>query len=463
MQNRRNLLAGMASATIGNVFPLIARCETDDNRPNIIFILADDLGYADIGAYGQTQFKTPHIDKLASKSVILEQAYSNSAVCSATRVALMTGRYQYRLRAGLEEPIGPDEDMLGLPASHPTLPSLLKNAGYETALIGKWHLGYPPEYSPLKSGYDEFYGNFGGAIDYFTHKGFSPTKDGLYNGNTQVEEQGYYTKLISNRAKKYLTDRNKKRPFFLSLHFTAPHWPWEGPEDIETSRQLKSLFHYDGGSLHKYGEMVSALDSSVGDVLLHLENLGLSENTIVIFTSDNGGERFSNNWPFSGQKTELLEGGIRVPALVRWPGRLPENRRSEQVCITMDWLPTLLSAARTQEDATYPSDGIDIFPALSGAPLATSRKLYWRYKAHDQRALRFGNYKYLKMAENEFLFDVQQDSRERANLKELYPEVFINLKNDWEKWNKTMLPITDDVHTHWIKSQNQADHYKPMQ
>lgn len=461
LPNRRKLLTGVASAAFGSAFPFIARSKNRDIPPNIVFILADDLGYADIGVYGQTQFRTPHIDKLAAQSVILEQAYSNSAVCSATRVALMTGRYQYRLRVGLEEPIGPEEHKLGLPEEHPTLPSLLKNAGYETALIGKWHLGYLPAYSPMKSGYDEFFGNFGGAIDYFSHKGFSATMDGLYQGETQIEEQGYYTQLITNHAKTYLRHRSKNRPFFLSIHYTAPHWPWEGPEDFEISKNLKSLFHYDGGTLKKYGEMVEALDVAVGDVLLCLDDLGLSENTIVIFTSDNGGERFSNSWPYSGQKTELLEGGIRVPALIRWPGHLPENRRSDIVCMTMDWLPTLLSAARAQEDKNYPSDGMDILPALYGITTVKPRKLYWRYKAHNQRAMRYANFKYLKIGENEFLFDILKDTRERANLKELYPEVFTALKNDWEEWNKTMLPITDDVHTHWIKSPNQADHYNP--
>jgi len=437
---------------------------TVSTAPNIIFILADDLGWADLGVYGQTGFATPHLDRLAAQGVRFTQAYANSAVCSATRFALITGRYQYRLRGGLEEPIASAGKGLGLPPEHPTLASLLKAAGYDTALIGKWHLGRPPEYGPQKSGYDHFFGNLGGAVDYFTHKpavGEQVPRD-LYEGEVPVERAGYYTQILADEATAYVRSRasKKDKPFFLSLHFTAPHWPWEGPEDEAVSRDISDLFHYDGGNLETYGRIVGALDAAVGQVVDALDEQGLCENTIIVFTSDNGGERFSNTWPFVGQKTELLEGGLRVPTLLRWPARI-RPQVQEQVTITMDWLPTLLAAAGVRADPEYPSDGENILPVLEGATPVHPRTLYWRYKAQWQRAVRDGDWKYLKINDNEFLFDVAVDQRERANLRYRHPEVFERLKRQWAEWDGAFLPITDEVFTHGVTPDIQADRYVP--
>lgn len=437
--------------------------DNNNLRPNIIFILADDLGYADLSIYGQTDYQTPHLDKLASQGVRFTQAYANSAICSATRFALITGRYQYRLRGGLEEPIARSGKNLGLPPEHPTLPSLLKKVGYHTALIGKWHLGRPPEYSPQKSGYDKFFGNLGGVLDYFTHKpgvGENVPKD-LYEGNVPIERTGYYTNILADEAVAYMEDRVKhQQPFFMSLHFTAPHWPWQGPNDEHVSKELKDLFHYDGGNLKTYAKIVQALDQAVGDVMQSLDTLGLSDNTIVIFTSDNGGERFSKTWPFVGQKTELLEGGLRVPALMRWPNVI-KPQLQDQVTMTIDWVPTLIEAAEAEIDPEYPSDGISILPILKGTKPSHDRVLYWRYKSQNQRAVRDGNWKYLKINDNEFLFNVFEDQRERANLKNKYPEVFSRLKASWDSWNKDFLPITDDIYSHGLSPDIQADRYVP--
>jgi arylsulfatase A-like enzyme len=433
-------------------------------QPNILFILADDLGYADLSVYGQTDFRTPTLDRLAAQGLRLTQAYSNSAVCSATRFGLITGRYQYRLRGGLEEPIAGASDTIGLPPDHPTLPSLLKAAGYHTALIGKWHLGSLPNFGPLKSGYDSFYGNYGGAIDYFTHKpGVGPdVKEDLYEGEVAVHEVGYYTDLLGDRAAAFVRQQNKDKPFFLSLHYTAPHWPWEGPKDEEVSKQIGNIFHYDGGDLATYAKMVVALDASIGRVLKALEQRGLAENTIVVFTSDNGGERFSKTWPFAGQKTELLEGGIRVPAIVRWPLRIKPGQVNEQVAISMDWLPTLLAAAGAGPAASHPPDGRNLLPVLLGEQKPQERTLFWRYKANAQRAVRAGNWKYLKLNGNEFLFDVAKDQRERANLALKYPDKLADLKQQWERWNAGMLPIGADVRTHGVNGKVQADKYAPQ-
>lgn len=432
-----------------------------DKQPNIVFILADDLGWADLSVYGQTAFTTPHLDQMAAEGVRFTQAYANSAVCSATRFALITGRYQYHFRGGLEEPLVRQAQRYGLPPEHPTLPSLLRDAGYNTALIGKWHLGSLPSFGPIKSGYQRFFGNYGGAIDYFTHKpgvGEAVPRD-LYEGEVPVERVGYYTQLLADEASAWIGQQRQDQPFFLSLHFTAPHWPWVGPEDEEVSRNLKDLFHYDGGNLATYARMVRSLDAAVGQVLGQLKTQGLDENTIVVFSSDNGGERFAKTWPFTGQKTELLEGGLRVPTLLRWPAGL-KPQVSEQVTISMDWLPTLLAAAGLQPHPDYAPDGENILPVLQGQAPVHERSLFWRYKAQAQRAVREGPYKYLKINEHEFLFDVVTDTLERANLKDKEPEVFARLRQKWEDWNAQFIPITDEVFTHGVTPDIQADRYQ---
>jgi arylsulfatase A-like enzyme len=460
-RKRRALMKGIPALALGSAATSGAlHAAGQERQPNILFILADDLGYADLSVYGQTGFTTPNLDRLAADGVRLTQAYANSAVCSATRFGLITGRYQYRLRGGLEEPISANRTV-GLPPQHPTLPSLLKKAGYTTALFGKWHLGFLPTYGPLKSGYDVFFGNYGGAIDYFTHKpGVGPeVPEDLFEGEVPVHKAGYYTDLLADRAVEHIGRQRAGQPFFLSLHFTAPHWPWEGPQDEAVSRELHNINHQDGGSLATYAKLVTALDAAIGRVLESLQRQGLANDTIVVFTSDNGGERFSHMWPFSGQKTELLEGGIRVPAIVRWPRRLRAGGVLDQVAISMDWLPTLLAAAGTAPDPAYPPDGQDLLPALLGQRATVERTLFWRYKANEQRALRSGNWKYLRIHGNEFLFDVVTDQRERANLAQRHPAVLARLKADWEGWNAGMLPITADVRTGGVNGKVQADHY----
>jgi arylsulfatase A-like enzyme len=313
-------------------------------KPNILFILADDLGYADLSCYGRRDFTTPNIDRIAADGMRFKQAYANSAVCTASRVALITGRYQYRLTVGLEEPLSSRlPRKIGLPPDHPTLLSILKQAGYQTALIGKWHLGSFPDFGPLQSGYDQFYGFRAGVLDYFTHKYGPPSTDteDLWEDDVKISQTGYLTDLLGSRAVDVVnTYAESGQPFLMSLHFNAPHWPWEAPCDEAESRRLKSLFHFDGGTQRTYQRMIQQMDLQIGRILQALDANGVSENTIVIFTSDNGGERYADTWPFTGRKTELLEGGLRIPAVIRWPGHIPQGSSSEQVMIGMDWLPT---------------------------------------------------------------------------------------------------------------------------
>jgi arylsulfatase A-like enzyme len=433
------------------------------SRPNILFILADDLGYADVSCYGRRDFTTPNIDRIAAEGVRFTQAYANSAVCTASRVALITGRYQYRLAVGLEEPLSTRiPRKLGLPPDHPTLPSILKKAGYRSALIGKWHLGSLPEFGPLQSGYDYFFGFRSGAVDYFTHKS-GPAGTGtenLWEDDVKIRQAGYLTDLLGNRAVDMVQNYVKEsQPFLISLHFNAPHWPWEAPGDEAESQRIANLFHYDGGTQRTYQRMIQQMDLQIGRVLQILDAAGAAKNTIVIFTSDNGGERFSDTWPFTGRKTELLEGGLRIPAVVRWPDRLPYGIASEQVTIGMDWFPTLLAAAGTSPDPACPSDGVDLLPLLSQGAAPVPRKLFWRYKYNNQQAARDGNWKYLKILDNTFLFDVVQDPLERANMKERHREVYDRLVRDWTEWNASMLPLDPDSITGGFTGAELADHF----
>src|SRR5579871_189370 len=352
---RRTVLRGAAYGSLA----LASRhlfAQGRSRPPNIVFILADDLGYADVACYGRPDLSTPNVDRLAANGVRFLQAYANSAVCTATRTALITGRYQYRLRLGLEEPLNTTTPTVGLPPAHPTLPSLLKSAGYATSLVGKWHLGTLPNFGPLKSGYDHFYGYRGGAVDYYSHKG-TDDKDDFWDDDVPLHQAGYMTDLLGDRAVEVIgKSAASAQPYFVSLHFSAPHWPWEAPGDEAESARIAGtrLFDYDGGTQKTYQRMIERMDLQIGRVLQAIEASGTLERTIVVFTSDNGGERFADTWPFTGRKTELLEGGLRIPAIVSWPARMPSGRTVDQVAISMDWVPTLLAAAGAGADPAFP-------------------------------------------------------------------------------------------------------------
>ena len=335
-------------------------------RPNIIFIVADDLGFADLGCYGgrAAQFGaiSPVLDGLAADGLRLTQGYANSPVCSPTRFALMTARYQYRLRGAAEEPISSRSrasTTIGLPADHPTLPSLLRGGGYRTALVGKWHLGYPPAFGPLRSGYEEFFGPMAGGVDYFTHCASTGAHD-LWLGEQETHEAGYLTDLISRRSVDYVNrmaaGARGGTPFFLSMHYTAPHWPWETRDDEALAQQIKdNIFHLHGGNIHSYHRMVHHMDEGIGQVAQALRLQGLLGNTLIVFTSDNGGERFSDNWPLVGGKMDLTEGGIRVPWIAHWPAAIAPGGVSAQQCLTMDWSATMLDVAGKVPSVEPPS------------------------------------------------------------------------------------------------------------
>jgi arylsulfatase A-like enzyme len=425
-------------------------------RPNIIYIVCDDLGYADLGCYGGREANfgavSPNIDRLAAGGMKFTQGYSNSPVCSPTRFALITMRYQYRLRGAMEEPINSrskGSTTLGLPPEVPTLPSLLKKAGYHTALIGKWHLGYPPSFGPRRSGYDEFFGIMAGGVDYFTHCSSSGEHD-LYIDENEHHEVGYLTDVLSQRAVDHVhqraADAKAGKPFLLSLHYTAPHWPWETRDDAHVAPDVaKNLFHLHGGDIHTYRRMIHHMDEGIGKLMAALRVHGLEENTLIVFTSDNGGERFSDSWPLVGGKMDLTEGGIRVPWIAHWPAAVPAGTVSTQHCMTMDWSATLLDAGGGQADPDWPLDGVSLLQVLRDPAQRFERPLYWRMNHRGQRALREGDWKYLQVDGHEYLFNLAKDERERANLAGREPERLERMRAQWLAWNESVPPIPADA------------------
>ncbi len=444
--------------------PFRSRAGGRTEPPNLVFILADDLGWADLGCYGSTEIATPNIDRLAAEGIRFTHAYAASPWCSPTRIALYTGRNPGRLPVGLEEPLRTHAEDMGIPADHPTLPSLLLDAGYETALFGKWHCGWLPWYSPLRIGFQTFFGNLDGAVDYFEHIDTLGQHD-LWEGETPVEEVGYYTEMVSRRSAEWITTE-REAPFYLQLNYTAPHWPWEGPDDADVGAEIRRryesgedalpLLHIDAGSLDKYREMVEAMDDGIGEVLDAIEAAGATENTLIMFCSDNGGERWSKNWPFVGEKGDLTEGGIRVPFVARWPEAIDPGQVSDDANITMDWTATMVDAAGAAPGPDHPFDGVSLLPWLLEGADYPEHDLFWRLAS--QGALRRGRLKYLRDGRDrgylgnwprgfnrrrgyfDLLYDVTVDGREQAQIARHHPEELSEMKAAWEVYEAELLP-----------------------
>jgi arylsulfatase A-like enzyme len=443
---RREFLATAAGATALAATPGLMSAAP--RRPNVLFILADDLGYGDLSCYGRPDYQTPVLDTFAKQGIRFTSAYAAAPICTPTRCAFITGRYPQRLAVGLEEPLKasspPD---VGLPHGHPTIASLLKANGYDTSLVGKWHLGWKPQFGPNGHGFDEFFGILSGAADYFTHKAADAVGPAggppggvpdLWENLAPIDRTGYLTDLLSDRAVEIIGRRHTK-PFFLSLQYTAPHSPWEGPHDA-------ALEHNDhgpgpmagGGSPAIYGAMMKSMDAGIGRVLKALARANLERDTLVIFTSDNGGERYSYNWPFSFAKGDLWEGGTRVPAMVRWPGVIPAGQVTDQAAITMDWTATILAATGTAPDPGHALDGEDLLPFCTGKKAVSDRTLFWRVAQYD--AARMGRWKYLKESGREHLFDLSSDPGEKADVRTKHADVFARIRQAYAAWNAQMLP-----------------------
>jgi arylsulfatase A-like enzyme len=394
----------------------------DGQRPNVVLIITDDVGYGDFGSYGAPDLKTPHIDGLARDGVRLTDFYANGATCSPTRAGLISGRYQQRF--GLEEPLGRHaaaDFERGLPSSGRSLPQLLKNNGYATALVGKWHLGWKSEFSPGAHGFDYFFGFKSGFVDYYEHTagGDSPLKADLFENDHAIEVPGYMTDLITDRSMRFI-EQNARRPFFIDVAYNAAHWPYQRPDQPSTARDnARHLGPFDNPTSTRadYVAMLERADQGVGRILATLDAFGLRENTIVIFTNDNGGEWLSRNDPLFHHKGSVWEGGIRVPAILRWPGRIPEGGVSGQVGITMDLTTSILAATGTPVPGDARLDGINLLPVLEGRAPVVERTLFWRVVgAQSQRAVRSGDWKLLYDGGRAMLFNVRTDLGERQDL-----------------------------------------------
>jgi len=429
------VLAGLSAVAL-SAQPAPAR----QDRPNVVLIITDDAGYGDIGSYGAPDIKTPNIDSLAKTGTRFTDFYANASTCTPTRAGLISGRYQQRFQ--LERPLGiPRVDgEFGLPATGHSLPRLLADHGYATALVGKWHLGYKPEFSPGAHGFNYFFGLKAGYGDYYQHTDSDGLPD-LYENEAPVAAAGYMTDLITERSVKFITDR-AAQPFFLEVAYTAPHWPYQVPDQpsvaIDNARHVMP-FDDKPGTRADYAKMLERVDRGVGDILAALDQLGLARNTIVIFTNDNGGEWLSRNAPLSHRKFTLWEGGIRVPAIVRWPGRVPAGRVTPQVGITMDLSASILAATGTPVPAGARLDGIDLFPILEGRTPVVERTLFWRVRTGglDQRAVRSGDLKLLiDGAVRLLLFNVRKDLGERDDVAQQQTAVVQRLHQHLQAWEK---------------------------
>ncbi|MBA3949769.1 MAG: sulfatase-like hydrolase/transferase, partial [Acidobacteria bacterium] len=416
--------------------------------PNIVFIMTDDMGYGDIGPYGVVDAKTPHLDRLWREGVKLTDGYANGATCSPTRAGFITGRYQQR--AGFEAPLRSGHDHeLGLPPSDTSLPRMLKAGGYATGLIGKWHLGFTPAFGPNAHGFDEFFGFLAGAVDFYSHRRGDGAPD-LYENTTPVRAPGYLTDEITDRSVAFL-ERHATGPFFLEVAYNAPHWSFQPPDRRpadplavpnpagESDLRLQQL---PGDAVPAtradYVRMIERADEGVGKILDALDRLGLAENTLVIFTNDNGGEWLSRNDPFSHRKSSVWEGGIRVPMILRWPGRIPAGTTSSQVAITMDLTATILAATRSSIPESHHLEGMDLMPMLSGTAPVVPRELFWRVPGGGQpkKAVRSGRWKLLREPERSMLFDLEADPGERQDLAAKHPDIVRRLQSALDAWEK---------------------------
>jgi len=425
------LLAATLSATAAHAQ------QARSGRPNVVLIITDDVGYGDFGAYGAPDVKTPNIDRLAREGVKMTDFYANGSNCSPTRAGLISGRYQQRF--AIERPLNAARSIdsaTGLPATGRSFPRLLADNGYATALVGKWHLGYKSEFSPKSHGFEYFFGFKSGFTDYYQHTDGNGEAD-LFENDEHVSTPGYMTDLITERSVQFMT-RNKNKPFFLDVAYNAAHWPYQRPDSpsvaIDHGRHL-TPFDQSTSTRAQYVAILERADRGVGNILRALDSLGLAGNTIVIFTNDNGGEWLSRNTPLFHNKSSLWEGGIRVPAIIRWPGHIPPGTVSGQVAITMDLTASVLAATHTPIPPNAALDGIDIFPVLERHAPRIERTLFWRVSGvRQQQAVRSGDWKLLFDDGRPMLFNVRTDLGERTNMIGAHPEIAQRLRPLLDKW-----------------------------
>lgn len=405
-------------------------------RPNIVLIVADDLGFADLGFQGCKDIPTPHIDSIARQGIRCANGYVSCPVCSPTRAGLMTGRYQQRF--GHEFNPGPRQDdrgEIGLPTDEITLPQLLQKAGYKTAMVGKWHLGYDEKYHPTRRGFDEFFGFLGGAHGYLDSG--RAGQQSIFRGLEAIDEPAYLTDAFGREAVAAI-ERHQAEPFFLYLPFNAVHNPLQAPRE----RELR-FSQIQDPKRRTYAAMLNAMDDAIGAVLGKLRDHGLEEKTLIYFISDNGGPlegNGSNNAPLRQRKGTVYEGGVHVPFLVQWKGHLPAGSVYEQPVIALDLFATALGAASVPLPTDRPIDGVNLLPYLSGEEEQPPHsELYWRFG--EQKAIRRGSMKLILAAQRPpELYDLETDISETTNLADKQPALVASLKKALAAWESETKP-----------------------
>ena len=418
--------------------PTLTANEAGKRKPNLVIIMADDLGYGELSCYGNNNSKTPHLDALARAGVRFTDYHSNGAVCSPTRAALLTGRYQQRAGVGGVIYAGFDQNRNhGLHQSETTFAEPLGGAGYQNGCFGKWHLGYEKKFNPVHHGFNRFRGYVSGNIDYQSHFDRVGAYD-WWEGLEHIREKGYSTHLITRHAVKFI-EEHRDRPFCLYVPHEAPHTPFQGPGDPGFRVKGKVVPEKRAAAFKKraYREMVQEMDKGVGEIVAAIERLGLEKNTVVFFVSDNGATSFGSNGSLRGNKGQLWEGGHRVPAIASWPGRIAAGSACDDLSIGMDIFPTLLELAGVNAPENLRLDGRSLVPSLFGKKPAGQRKLYW--SAGRQQAMRDGPWKYVRELKGQkaaALYNLSSDQGEKNNLAGKDPARLASMRKDYAAWRK---------------------------
>jgi arylsulfatase A len=408
-------------------------------RPNFVVIMADDMGYGDASCYGGTAYKTPHLDALAKRGMRFTDFHSACPVCSPTRAALVTGRYQQR--AGIPGVVyaAPDRNRHhGLHTHEVTFAELLSKAGYATGIFGKWHLGYRPKFNPVHHGFDRFRGYVSGNVDYISHRDQTGVHD-WWDGLKDAPEKGYSTHLITKHAVQFI-ENNKSRPFCVYVPHEAPHYPYQGPNDKPDRLPGKKKWDQLGSRADRkaaYAIMMREMDKGIGEIVATLERLNLTDNTLVLFTSDNGAIPVGSNGSLHGHKGSLWEGGHRVPTVAVWPGQIPPGSISHQTAMSIDIMPTLLDFAAVQPPTDHKFDGQSLRNVLTKNERLPERTLFWEYR--NGAAVRQGPWKLVlgqKGQKQPGLYHLGEDPSETKNLATNHPGRVTSMQQALEAWRK---------------------------
>ena len=434
----------------------VISCSTNEEKlPNVIVIISDDQGYADVGFHGSKEIFTPNIDRIANNGVIFSEGYVSYAVCSPSRAGLITGRYQNRFGYTRNILLAPKDSTMGLPLTEQTLPDVLGKANYKTKAIGKWHLGAHESLVPERRGFDEFFGFIIGGHRYFpedlTINDLTEARrqmDGyitrIYDNGNRIDTKKYLTEELSDNAVKFIED-NSDNPFFLYLSYNAPHTPLQA-----TKRDLERNMHIEVEKRRTYAAMVSSMDDGIGLILDKLEEKKITDNTIVIFFSDNGGVEwynFSDNGVLRGIKGDFFEGGIRVPFTMQWPKKIKPGITYDKPIIALDVFATVASAASAEKYIKNDIDGVDLLPYLTGDKFGLPHEyLYWQNPDKDIDVVRDERYKYLRIKNDEYIFDLKNDISEETNIINSSKPIYDRLKSQFKEWEKGMIdPVFMDL------------------